>query len=128
LKHGGQSSGRSPYIEKGVDDDSELENSEWYWVVLYAVAEDSRPAAASHRSLIVRVDADTLTIRAGTNTVVERAGARVAREWSLNESGSVSIRAAVTSKRLDAVVAGTAQLFRRAFHKYISTRAVARKE
>ena len=34
LKHGGQSSGRSPYIEKGVDEDSESEKDEWYWLVL----------------------------------------------------------------------------------------------
>jgi hypothetical protein len=54
--------------------------------------------------------------------------ARVAREWSLNESDPVLIRAAMTLERLDAVVAGTAQLFRRAFHKYFSTKAVARKE
>jgi hypothetical protein len=63
LKHGGQSSGRSPYIEKDVDEDSELEKSEWYWFVLYAVAEDSRPAAASHNTFIIGAGASSLRVR-----------------------------------------------------------------
>jgi hypothetical protein len=92
LKHGGQSSGRSPYIEKGVDEDSELENSEWYWVVLYAVAEDSRPVAVSHSSLIVRASADTLLIRAGTNTLVGRAGASGTREVAERVGSRVDTR------------------------------------
>jgi hypothetical protein len=53
--------------------------------------------------------------------------ARVAREWSLNESDPVLIRAAMTLKRLDAVVAGTTHLFRRASYRAVSTRAVTRK-
>jgi hypothetical protein len=54
--------------------------------------------------------------------------ARVARERSLNESDPVSIRAAMTLKRLDAVVAGTTQMFRRTFHRFVSTRDVTQKE
>lgn len=55
-----------------------MEKSDWYWLVLYAVAEESRAAAASQSTLMVREQT------------------RVTRESLANELDLASIRAALS--------------------------------